>query len=148
MSRARDGDLKENYRESGGHISFHNPNYSCNSGASGGSAEQLERRPNRFQGIFKYDKNQVITSTIYLQYVLVRKSNLGETLVSCFTSKTMFLRVLFCKSVTQKLLQERVTNVYIPEGTSLLPPPPPPPRPAARPATHDDFEPVTLHSYA
>lgn len=64
MSRARDGDLKENYRESGGHISFHNPNYSCNSGASGGSAEQLERRPNRFQGIFKYDKNQVITSTI------------------------------------------------------------------------------------
>ncbi|XP_022829670.1 low-density lipoprotein receptor-related protein 4 [Spodoptera litura] len=101
MSRVRDGDMKENYRESGGHISFHNPNYSCNTGASGGSAEQLERRPNRFQGIFKYDKNQ-----------------------------------------------ERVTNVYIPEGTSLLPPPPPPPRPAARPATHDDFEPVTLHSYA
>ncbi|CAH0668955.1 unnamed protein product [Spodoptera exigua] len=101
MSRVRDGDLKENYRESGGHISFHNPNYSCSTGASGGSAEQLERRPNRFQGIFKYDKNQ-----------------------------------------------ERVTNVYIPEGTSLLPPPPPPPRPAARPATHDDFEPVTLHSYA
>ncbi|KAI8440067.1 hypothetical protein MSG28_001491 [Choristoneura fumiferana] len=98
--RQRSGELKENYRESGGHISFHNPNYSC---ATGGAApDGIERRPNRFQGIFKYDKNQ-----------------------------------------------ERVTNVYIPEGTSLLPPPPPPPhRQPPRPATHDDFEPVTLHTFA
>ncbi|XP_038213650.1 low-density lipoprotein receptor-related protein 4 [Zerene cesonia] len=44
--------------------------------------------------------------------------------------------------------QGRVTNVYIPEGTSLLPPPPPPPhRQPLRPPTHDDFEPVTLHSF-
>ncbi|CAB3256651.1 unnamed protein product [Arctia plantaginis] len=103
LHRDRGGDLKENYRDSGGHISFHNPNYSCTTGAGGPSAEPIERRTNRFQGIFKYDKNQ-----------------------------------------------ERVTNVYIPEGTSLLPPPPPPPhrQPPSRPATHDDFEPVTLHSYA
>ena len=56
MSRDRDGDMKENYRDSGGHISFHNPNYSCN---TGGSAVPIEGRTNRFQGIFKYDKNQV-----------------------------------------------------------------------------------------
>lgn len=60
FKRQRGGDLKENYRESGGHISFHNPNYSC---ATGGAAPDImERRPNRFQGIFKYDKNQVGTS--------------------------------------------------------------------------------------
>ncbi|XP_063374859.1 low-density lipoprotein receptor-related protein 4 [Cydia amplana] len=99
IKREHGGELKENYRESGGHISFHNPNYNC---TTGGGADSTERRPNRFQGIFKYDKNQ-----------------------------------------------ERVTNVYIPEGTSLLPPPPPPPhRHPPRPATHDDFEPVTLHSFA
>ncbi|XP_013175419.1 PREDICTED: low-density lipoprotein receptor-related protein 4 isoform X2 [Papilio xuthus] len=92
----RGGDLKENYRESGGHISFHNPNYSCAAGTSAPS--DVDRRGNRFQGIFKYDKSQ-----------------------------------------------ERVTNVYIPEGTSLLPPPPPPPH---RRPSHDDFEPVTLHPFA
>ncbi|KAM3968213.1 low-density lipoprotein receptor-related protein 4 [Aphomia sociella] len=100
INRERGGELKENYRDTSGHISFHNPNYSCTAGTG---VEALERRPNRFQGIFKYDKNQ-----------------------------------------------ERVTNVYIPEGTSLLPPPPPPPhrQPPSRPATHDDFEPVTLHPFA
>ncbi|XP_072942146.1 low-density lipoprotein receptor-related protein 4 [Epargyreus clarus] len=45
--------------------------------------------------------------------------------------------------------QDRLANVYIPEGTSLLPPPPPPPhRAPPRPSTHDDFEPVTLHPFA
>lgn len=53
MNRERAGELKENYRESSGHISFHNPNYA--GGANGGN----DARPNRFQGIFKYDKNQV-----------------------------------------------------------------------------------------
>lgn len=93
--------LKEDYRDSSGHISFPNPNYSCASG--GGPGEPMERRPNRFQGIFKYDKSQ-----------------------------------------------ERVTNVYIPEGTSLLPTPPPPPphRSGTRSSSHDDFEPVTLHPFA
>ncbi|VVD03450.1 unnamed protein product, partial [Leptidea sinapis] len=47
-----------------------------------------------------------------------------------------------------RLQGNRVTNVYMPEGTSLLPPPPPPPhRQPLRPPTHDDFEPVTLHSF-
>ncbi|CAH0397300.1 unnamed protein product [Chilo suppressalis] len=102
INKERGGELKEDYRESSsGHISFHNPNYNCATGGNGG--EPIERRPNRFHGIFKYDKSQ-----------------------------------------------ERVTNVYIPEGTSLLPPPPPPPhrQPPTRPATHDDFEPVTLHPFA
>ncbi|XP_037297516.1 LOW QUALITY PROTEIN: low-density lipoprotein receptor-related protein 4 [Manduca sexta] len=104
LGKAAQNDLKEDYRDSGGHISFHNPNYSCTTGGHGGNgAEPQERRPNLFQGIFKYDRSQ-----------------------------------------------DRVTNVYMPEGTSLLPPPPPPPhrQPPARPSTHDDFEPVTLHSYA
>ncbi|XP_068628058.1 low-density lipoprotein receptor-related protein 4 [Battus philenor] len=92
--------MKDNYREASGHISFHNPNYNCASGS--GLQEQPERRPNRFQGIFKYDKSQ-----------------------------------------------ERVTNVYIPEGTSLLPSPPPPPhRQTPTRPSHDDFEPVTLHPFA
>lgn len=53
----RSGELKENYRESGGHISFHNPNYSCAAGSS--APGDADRRGNRFQGIFKYDKSQV-----------------------------------------------------------------------------------------
>ncbi|XP_028028555.1 low-density lipoprotein receptor-related protein 4-like [Bombyx mandarina] len=105
----RDTELKdEEFSNSTGHISFHNPNYSCATGGPGGNGpDHIERRQNRFQGIFKYDKQQ-----------------------------------------------ERVTNVYYPEGTSLLPTPtPPPPQRQAltttkRPPTHDDFEPVTLHSYA
>ncbi|XP_028171895.1 low-density lipoprotein receptor-related protein 4-like isoform X3 [Ostrinia furnacalis] len=104
INKERGEELKETYRESAGHISFHNPNYNCATGSSSasGSGEPLERRSNRFQGIFKYDKSQ-----------------------------------------------ERVTNVYIPEGTSLLPAPPPPPhRQPPRPSTHDDFEPVTLHPFA
>ncbi|XP_052737933.1 low-density lipoprotein receptor-related protein 4 isoform X1 [Bicyclus anynana] len=90
------GEMKESYRDSTGHISFHNPNYSCTTTPG----EPLDRRPNRL-GAFKYDKSQ-----------------------------------------------GRVTNVYVPEGTSLLPPPPPPPhRQPPRPA-NDDFEPVTLHPFA
>ncbi|CAG9563555.1 unnamed protein product [Danaus chrysippus] len=98
MRRNRDGEIKENYRESSGHISFHNPNYSCATMVG----EPMERRQNRFQGIFKYDKSQ-----------------------------------------------GRVTNVYMPEGTSLLPPaPPPPPHRVPPRSANDDFEPVTLHPFA
>ncbi|XP_041973520.1 low-density lipoprotein receptor-related protein 4 isoform X2 [Aricia agestis] len=99
MRKGTGGALKnEDYElEREGHISFHNPNYTC-------AAGQDERRP-RFQGIFKYDKSQ-----------------------------------------------GRVTNVYMQEGTSLLPPPPPPPHGVtisapARPR-NDDFEAVTLHPFA
>ncbi|XP_048480934.1 low-density lipoprotein receptor-related protein 4 [Plutella xylostella] len=105
LHREHDGrDVKENYRESSGHISFHNPNYAGGAGAAGaaGAAGGTDERRHRFQGIFKYDKNQ-----------------------------------------------ERITNVYIPEGTSLLPPAPPPPRQPRQPRnSHDDFEPVTLHTFA
>lgn len=63
-----------------------------------------------------------------------------------------FQETMLIGCITKKHLvtQERLTNVYIPEGTSLLPPPPPPPHrpPPARPNTHDDFEPVTLHPFA
>ncbi|KAJ2950742.1 hypothetical protein O0L34_g9004 [Tuta absoluta] len=58
----RSADMKENYRESSGHISFHNPNY-----AGSASGEAPERnRPTRFQGIFKYDRSQERVTNVYI----------------------------------------------------------------------------------
>lgn len=57
--------LKENYRDSSSHISFPNPNYSCATGGTPG--EPMERRSNRFQGIFKYDKSQVVVNIFFYQ---------------------------------------------------------------------------------
>lgn len=86
MNRERTGELKENYRESSGHISFHNPNYA--GGGNGGN----DSRPNRFQGIFKYDKNQVS---------LVR-----EIGIICF----FFIRTLPKQSIVSKLLYLRAQS--------------------------------------
>lgn len=64
--------LKEDYRDSTGHISFPNPNYSCAAGANAAAGEPMERRTNRFQGIFKYDKSQVI---VYCRISIIKPKN-------------------------------------------------------------------------
>ncbi|GBP17003.1 Low-density lipoprotein receptor-related protein 4 [Eumeta japonica] len=59
--KTRGQNMKETYRDTSGHISFPNPNYSC---ATGGPNN--DSKSNRFPGIFKYDRTQERVTNVYM----------------------------------------------------------------------------------